>query len=64
MQPQTIKIAEFCRLYGIGKTKTYDLINEGKLTRVKVGGCSLITWESAQTLIKGQGEAEDAPPQR
>lgn len=64
MQPQTIKIAEFCRLYGIGKTKTYDLINEGKLTRVKVGGCSLITWESAQALIKCQGGAEDAAPQR
>ena len=41
-----------------------DLINEGKLTRVKVGGCSLITWESAQALIKVQGEADDAPPQR
>ena len=41
-----------------------QLINEGKLTRVKVGGCSLITWESAQALIKCQGGAEDAAPQR
>ena len=64
MQPQTIKIAEFCRLYGIGKTKTYDLINEGRLTRVKVGSCSLITWESAQALINAQGGADDAAPQR
>lgn len=64
MQPQTITIRDFCRLYGLKKTKTYDLINEGVLTRVKVGGRSLITWESAQALIKSQGEVEDAAPQR
>lgn len=51
MTPQTIRINDFCRLYGLGRTKTYDLINQGVLRRVKVGGRSLITWESAQALI-------------
>lgn len=51
MQPQTIKISEFCRLYGISKTKAYELIQEGRLTKVKVDGCSLITWDSAQALV-------------
>ena len=59
MQQQTIRISDFCRLYGLGRTKTFALINAGVLTRVKVGRRSLITWESAQALIaksKEQGE--------
>lgn len=60
MQPQTIRISDFCRLYGLGRTKTYELINEGALKRVKVGGRSLITWESAQALINAQKGSSDA----
>jgi excisionase family DNA binding protein len=63
MTPQTIRISDFCRLYGLGRTKTYELINEGVLKRVKVGGRSLITWESAQALIKPQPGTENAAPQ-
>lgn len=60
MQPQTITIGNFCRLYGLGRTKTYELIKKGVLTRVKVGGRSLITWESAQALISVEGGSDDA----
>jgi len=33
------------------KTKAYDLIREGKLVKVKVGGKTLVTGESVRELL-------------
>jgi excisionase family DNA binding protein len=38
----------FCEAYGVGRSRAYELINEGKLTTVKAGTRTLITEESAQ----------------
>jgi excisionase family DNA binding protein len=41
-------LAEFCHLYSIGRVKTYELINAGELTALKVGRKTLIPAASAQ----------------
>ena len=42
-----LSIAEYCHLYGVGRTKVYELIASGDLTKAKVGTRSYITVESA-----------------
>jgi len=41
-------IRDFCRVYGIGRTMTYELIGEGRLRAVKAGARTLIDEESAR----------------
>lgn len=38
-------------LGGIGRTKLYELINEGKLTRVRIGARAFITGESLEGFL-------------
>ena len=38
----------FCKQYSIGRVKTYELINAGQLTAVKVGRKTLIPVASAE----------------
>lgn len=38
-----LPIPEFCRLYGIGRSKTYQEINAGRLKAKKIGRKTLIT---------------------
>lgn len=52
MRPLTIDIAEFCRVVGCGKTKTYELIKQGYLTRVRIGRRTFVTMESVEALIE------------
>jgi excisionase family DNA binding protein len=44
-------IEQFSRSMGIGRTSTYELINEGKLHAIKVAGRTLIPRESALKLL-------------
>ena len=41
-------IAVFCETYGIGRTKTYDLINSGAISARKSGKTTLIDRASAE----------------
>ena len=54
MQPVLHPISRFCQLYGIGRTKTYELIDAGKLDTVKVGRKRLITEASARRALLGE----------
>lgn len=40
-------------LGNIGKTKLFQLLREGKLERVKLGGKTLVTMESIRALVSG-----------
>jgi excisionase family DNA binding protein len=51
MKPLTIRVDDFCRLFGLGRTKTYELIAQGALKTIKIGRCTLITMASAEALI-------------
>jgi len=41
-------IRDFCRTYGIGRTKAYDLINSGNLDARKCGKATLIDRASVE----------------
>lgn len=52
-------------LGGIGRTKTYELVNDGEITKVKIGSRSFITTDSLEAYLgrlvsgaeAGEGEA-------
>jgi excisionase family DNA binding protein len=46
------RVGEVPAAYGIGRTKLYELMKEGKLHTVKVGGRRLIPAESLEALLK------------
>lgn len=43
-----LSIRAFCDAYGVGRTRTYDLIAAGKLQAVKNGPRTMIDAESAE----------------
>lgn len=49
------RINDFCRAFGLGRTKTYALIASGELKTVIVGGRRLVPREAAEALLKSSG---------
>ena len=45
---RNLSIKKYGEDYGPGRSKTYELINEGKLRRIKIGSRTFITIESAE----------------
>lgn len=54
MQAVLHPIKRFCDVYGVGRTKTYELINSGDLETVRVGRKRLITDASARRALLGE----------
>lgn len=55
-EKRNYRISDFVKIYGIGRTKTYEEINSGRLKAFKVGSITLISKESAeqwQSLMEG-----------
>ena len=50
--PLAYRVKHFCRAVGLGKTKFYELVREGKLKTVVIGGRRLIPADEAQRLIR------------
>ena len=48
----TAPIQEFCRISGIGRSKTYELLDEGKLQSIKIGKRRLIVVRSWKQLVE------------
>lgn len=58
----TAPISEFCRRSGLGLTKTYELINNGKLRSIRIGRRRLIVMASYHELIAEHlGTAAEKP---
>lgn len=53
MEPIALTVSDTTKATGFGKTTTYKLINEGKLTAVKVGRRTLVTVASMKALLGG-----------
>jgi excisionase family DNA binding protein len=51
MERIAVSIKEACRSIGIGRTKTYELIKEGRLDTFKLGRRTLVTVASIHSLI-------------
>lgn len=49
---QSMTIDRTCEYTGLGRTKIYELIRQGRLQKVKVDGRTLITVASADALIE------------
>jgi excisionase family DNA binding protein len=50
-EKRAFRINEFCAAYGLGRTKTYELIKIGRLRTVLVGGRRLIHKDDAEALF-------------
>lgn len=51
-EPLAYSVADACRVSTIGKTRLYQLINEGKLEASKIGKRTLILASSLRALIE------------
>jgi excisionase family DNA binding protein len=47
----TVRVPEACRLTGIGRSKLYELIKDGKIRTVKVGAITLIPVRSLADFL-------------
>jgi excisionase family DNA binding protein len=47
-------IAEACHAVGIGRSKLYELIGQGRVETRKIGSRTLIPADSLRTLIAGE----------
>lgn len=56
MEPITVSVEGARRALGLGVTKIYELIGEGKLRTIKIGRRTLITTESIRCLVENAGE--------
>lgn len=57
MEPITVTTAEAARSIGIGKTKLFALIGEGRLETIRLGGKVLVTVESIRQLVEDAKQA-------
>ena len=49
-----VSIERAAELLSIGRSKTYDLINEGKLLTVTIGRRRLVRADSVQAIVRGE----------
>ena len=56
---RNISIKQYGEDYGPGRSKTYELINEGKLRCLKIGSRTYITIESAEAHRDSLMEQDD-----
>ncbi len=60
MELITVSISEAAKALGIGRSTTYELINEGKLHAIKLGRRTLVTVASIKELVASASVVGDA----
>ena len=55
LDPLAYSIADACRVTSIGRTRLYQLINEGRIETRKIGKRTLIPAASLRALLNGGG---------
>ena len=45
---QNYRVTEFCEVFGVGRSKFYELVKSGDLKTVKLGSTTLITRGEAE----------------
>ncbi|MDT8758753.1 helix-turn-helix domain-containing protein [Sphingomonas psychrotolerans] len=60
LSPITLRIADACRITGIGRSKFYELIKAGEIEVIKIGSITLVPMSGIQVLLArgGAGSAE------
>lgn len=51
-RPITVRIKDACKMTGIGRSKLYLLIAEGKIETIKIGSMTLIPVSSLEALLE------------
>lgn len=51
VEPLLVTVTDACAILGIGITTLYDLMNEGKLERIKIGRSTRIKMSSIRAFI-------------
>ena len=59
--PITVRIKDACRMTGIGRSKLYLLIAEGKVETVKIGSMTLVRVASIEALLNGDKPSPAKP---
>jgi excisionase family DNA binding protein len=49
--PLTVRVPEACRITGIGRSKLYELIRDGKIRTIKVGAMTLVPVSSLAEFL-------------
>jgi len=64
LSPITLRIADACRVTGIGRSKFYELIKAGEIEVIKVGAITLVPMSGIQALLERgrSGAHERAKP--
>lgn len=52
LSPITLRIADACRVTGIGRSKFYALIKAGEIEVIKVGAITLVPMSGIQALLE------------
>ena len=52
-KPVSATIDDTCHITGLGRTKVYELIGEGKLKAIAIGRRRLVLYSSIEELIHG-----------
>jgi excisionase family DNA binding protein len=55
--PLAVSIREACRLSGLGRTKIYQLISDGRLKPVKIDRRTLIPFDDLAKLVSPERRA-------
>jgi excisionase family DNA binding protein len=50
--PLAYRVASFCKSVGIGRTKFYELVRQGKIRTVVIGGRRLIPADEVERLLR------------
>lgn len=53
-EPYLVSIEKAAEYLSIGRSKTYDLINEGKLVTVTIGRRRLVRMDSVREIARGE----------
>jgi len=56
----TSTITEFCRITGSGRSKVYELINDGSIKSIKIGKRRLVVVDSYRQLVKEELASQQA----
>lgn len=51
-KPLTVTIDDTCKITGLGNTKIYELINQGKLKSIAIGRRRLVLYSSIEALLE------------
>jgi hypothetical protein len=59
--PITMKVRDACNALGVRRTTLFRLMSQGRLQRINIGRCTLVTTESMRNLV---ANSVDLPGER